>query len=381
VYAVLTTYSRGVLLALLASLLGMVALALRARLPLVAPGLRPPALALAVLLLGLETAVVLGAGSMLPGRLEQTGDDLEQRLAHWRAGLSLLDGAGDWLLGLGLGRLPAHHSRRVPGAGYPGRLDWDTDAQGRARLWLSGPSSGAERAPDFALTQRVRLAPLAATGPGTAGLAGASSGAGYSVRWRASPESGAATRLRFSLCERHLLYSARCQTATARAAAGVRTLRLQGPAFERSGGVLAISVLEAGQRVRLQSLELLDPHGRQRLRNTGFEARLQHWWPIAQGQFQPWHIDSLYLELLIERGLLGLAVFGAWVAWAVHGMARALHGVAEPTRQAGQRLAWVLSGAVLGLLVLGAVVGLMDSPRVALLAMLCLWFSEHKGSP
>ena len=42
--------------------------------------------------------------------------------------------------------------------------------------------------------------------------------------------------------------------------------------------------------------------GRPLLRNGDFDRGLAHWLPAAQSYFVPWHIDSLALESLIERG-------------------------------------------------------------------------------
>jgi hypothetical protein len=364
VYAALTTYSRGVVLALMLALAWMLALAVHRQLALRAHGVdrRGAVLAVALLLAG-EAALVLGGGALLPKRLAQSGEDLMGRVAHWQAGLLLLHTPADWLLGLGLGRLPAHYSRAVPGGEFPGQAAWAQDAQGGSRLLLSSPASRGERAADFGLTQRVHLQPDGS----------------WTLRWRATPlatsvSSDAAARLRFSLCERHLLYTARCRSAVVATGPVEQTAVLSGASYVRRGGVLSVSVLGAGQQVQLHSLQLLDPQGRQRLHNSAFTEQLHHWWPIAQGHFQPWHIDNLYLEWLIERGLLGLLVLLAWVVWAARHLRRGLRSAID----AEQRMAWVLSAALPGVLLLGALVSLMDNPRVALLAMLCMWATEPK---
>jgi hypothetical protein len=350
-----------VALAVLIALGGMLALALWLGLRPAAPGVgRGVAVAAVLLLLGAEAALVLGGGAVLQGRLAQASADLGSRSAHWRSGLGLLRTPLDGLLGLGMGRLPAHYSRSVPGGEYPGQAVWHRDAHGRAELRLRSPESRPERAAAFGLNQRVRLQ--------TEGR--------YTVRWQlgdaAAGVSGESPLLLWRLCERHLLHDGRCQQAVARAGAGVQMLRLQGPDFERTGGVLSVTALGAAQVVHLQRAELLDPQGRPVLRNTAFSQQLRHWWPSAQGHFEPWHIDNLYLELLIERGLLGLVVMGAWLLWA----ARQLLGRLRQRED----LAWALSGALLGLLALGGVVSLLENPRLALLAMLCMWLAEPKES-
>jgi len=128
---------------------------------------------------------------------------------------------------------------------------------------------------------------------------------------------------------------------------------------------LAISATRAGQQVRLYALELTDPSGKQVLRNTDFSKHMQHWLPAAQGHFLPWHMDNTYLEVLLERGGLGLLAMALLVAWAAWNLWAGL--------RAKDTLAWVLAGALLGMLALGVVISVMEVPRVALILWLLVW--------
>ncbi|PZO19652.1 MAG: hypothetical protein DCF26_05065 [Burkholderiales bacterium] len=103
------------------------------------------------------------------------------------------------------------------------------------------------------------------------------------------------------------------------------------------------------------------------LRNTAFTAGLQHWFPMALGQFQPWHTDNLYLDVLIERGVVGLMVLAMWAVWAGAGLWRG--------RRSADALAWVLAGSIVGMLSLGAVISVTEVPRVALILVILLWSS------
>ena len=47
------------------------------------------------------------------------------------------------------------------------------------------------------------------------------------------------------------------------------------------------------------------------LANCDFATGLGHWYPAAEDYFLPLHIDNLALEILIERGGLGLAVLAS----------------------------------------------------------------------
>ena len=73
----------------------------------------------------------------------------------------------------------------------------------------------------------------------------------------------------------------------------------------------------------------------------------------------PWHIDNFYLELLIERGLLGLALTLLLMACALW---RLVFGQAR-----GHGLAPYLAASLSGVMVVGLVSSVMDVPRVAFL--------------
>ena len=85
---------------------------------------------------------------------------------------------------------------------------------------------------------------------------------------------------------------------------------------------------------------------------------------MAQGHFRPWHIDNLYLELLIERGVLGLATFLLLLAFALRNLQISL--------DAGLAFAPFLAASLFGALLVGAVSSILDVPRVALLVVLLL---------
>lgn len=53
------------------------------------------------------------------------------------------------------------------------------------------------------------------------------------------------------------------------------------------------------------------------LRNSVFSLGQRYGNSVVDANFLPWHMDNLFLELLIERGLLGLAVLAAVAACAL----------------------------------------------------------------
>jgi hypothetical protein len=126
--------------------------------------------------------------------------------------------------------------------------------------------------------------------------------------------------------------------------------------------MLAVSLETAGATADIDNLQLTNALGRELLANGDFSRQLAHWLPAAQGYYVPWHIDNLYLELLIERGLLGAMVVGALVAWA---LASAIWTPA-PTNP----LQPYLAAGLFGSLVVGLVSSVLDVPRVALIFLL-----------
>jgi O-antigen ligase len=98
------------------------------------------------------------------------------------------------------------------------------------------------------------------------------------------------------------------------------------------------------------------------LRNGGFSDRLAHWFPVAQGYFLQWHIDNLYLELLIERGPAALLAFVAAIGWTLRRL------MTPPGRDA--MLAPFLAASLCGVLLVGLVSSVFDAARPQFL----MWF-------
>ena len=372
IYAVLTTYSRGVYLAVAIALVALTVLAHRYR--FVSPDdsvWHRRAMAFLLAALVAEILVVLLGGSFMSDRLGKSGLDFSSRLAHWQRGIGLLQTPSQWALGLGIGRLPAHYSAHTAEGALPGQIRWVRgDGGGRSQVALHGPAR-PDVSGELALVQRVDLVP----------------GGAYRVHLRARVESPA--RLVVQLCEQHLLYTFQCQRRVPHVLAprdpadGWIELPLRGPAFASSGlrstlrgGVFSIAVLEADAPVRLDAVELIDPRGRQVLKNQDFAQGPKYWSSIADGNFLPWHIDNLFLEILIERGLLGLFSLAAVGVGALVLVARGV------VRQ--RRLALVIGISISAAFLVGAVVSFMEIPRVSfmlwlLLAVAPLTLDEQDG--
>jgi hypothetical protein len=121
----------------------------------------------------------------------------------------------------------------------------------------------------------------------------------------------------------------------------------------------AISMDTPGGEVDIDSLQLTGSMGQELLSNGDFSHQLAQWLPAAQFYFVPWHIDNLFLELLIERGWVGVIALGTLVAWAL--------GCSVWPRKSTNTTSPYLAAGLVGALVVGLVSSFLDVPRVALL--------------
>ncbi|KQP23135.1 hypothetical protein [Pseudorhodoferax sp. Leaf267] len=371
-YVCLTTFARGVYGAVLGGLAVAAVLVRRQR---AVPQPPPPpwrarANAWLRVALVLEVAGMALVSSFLVGRLGDMDNDFGSRWAHWTRGLAVLQSPADWLGGVGLGRLPARYAAlgrtgELPGAAEL-RHSEPPEAPGRF-LRLYGPATRLQLAGRYALTQQVEAVP------------------GVPYRVALDVRAPRTTRLRIQVCERHLLYAADCQyrDLVQRGRAGSTwqrvELELAGPSI--TGGprlaprlvVLSLAVTWPGTAIDIDNLRLSAGTPTELLDNGGFESGLAHWFPVVRAYFLPWHIDNLYLETLIERGAVGLALLAALVAMAWW---RLVFGAAREAQAAPYLAAALASGCALGL-----VSSVMDVPRIAFLFLLLAFWSLHLPAP
>lgn len=78
-----------------------------------------------------------------------------------------------------------------------------------------------------------------------------------------------------------------------------------------------MTVLDADAAAELDDVSLQDADRAEQPRNGEFSQQLAHWFPVANVHFLPWHIDNLYLEVLIERGMTGAVMFMLMIGVAV----------------------------------------------------------------
>ena len=376
-YACLTTFSRGVYLAVAGSLVLLAMLLWAQKTDFntreflsrmwrrhVPDGWRAKGGAILGLALVAEIVAVAVGGSFMTERLTSTDRDLGSRFEHWRHGLDLLDTPGSWLLGVGLGRLPANYAAHVPGGEFSGSV------KGRDELGpggtingfvtVRGPATRKVLGAQYALTQRVTMASI---GPHR-----------VSLEVRVTKQAD----VYLELCERHLLYDGTCQTAFLRVFPGKTawqafTLPLDGPAslggpwYAPRLGMFSLSVGNAGGVADFDNILLTGPQHEKLLENGGFSSGLAHWFPAAQSYFVPWHLDNLFLEILVERGLAGLLLMVALMTYALWAtvIARARSLPMSP----------YLAASLCAALLVGLVSSFMDVPRVAFLYLLLTLYS------
>lgn len=288
-------------------------------------------------------------------RIARSGQDMGSRIKHWQHGLELLHSTPDWWLGRGLGRLPSNYSASVEGENFSGDASLraeNVDGGGSNRfVTLHTPANLNDLSGSYALTQRVEL------------LRDSEKLLSMDVRVQDPVE------LTVQLCQRHLLYDRDCQGATVRVesregAWQTQVVPLHGPSLVSDHRTLsrlltfALSVDTPGGEVDIDNVRLTSALGQELLHNGDFSHQLAQWLPAAQFYFVPWHIDNLYLELLIERGWLGVLVSGTLIAWA---LART---VWKP--RSTSLTAPYLAAGLLGGLIVGLVSSFLDVPRVAL---------------
>jgi hypothetical protein len=372
-YACLTTFSRGVYGAVLGSLLLLIVLLRWRRLPYLHIRWRTLAGVALTLALALEVAAVLGLGSYMRERIGSSDRDLDSRRQHWHNGAGLMHGPADWLLGIGAGRLPAAYAREVPRREFPGEVQFigATGPQEAAFVRVLGPKTRSDIDGLLALTQRVALTPV---GPHQVA---------FDVR------AAAQTDVYLSLCELHLLYPRQCQSAWMRVPPtgsqwrrGVALLR--GPSLDPGSalaprqGVFSVSIFDADRQVDIRNFSLVGLNRAELLANRDFAEGMARWFPSAQGYYVPWHIDSLWLEVLIERGVVAMLAFAICMALAVW----CLVGAVLRRGAAVDPIAPFLAASLCGGLCVGLVSSVMDVPRVALLLMLLAMFAvEISNAP
>ena len=320
-------------------------------------------LALALLL---EVFAVVGLGTFLRERMAATDNDFQGRRQHWSQGVGLMDEPSDWLAGIGAGQLPRGYATRVAGLEFPGDVAWQRAPAGSGVVRLLGPRTRDDIDGLMLLNQRVAIHP------------------GHWHRVDLAIRATAPAQLYLRVCESHLLYVRHCQVGGLVVTPGASAWQQlstvvsgqvlsAGERWWPRGAVFSIAVVNAGGAVEIGHAALTAPDGARLLANGDFSNGLAHWLPTAMGYYVPWHIDNLYLDVLVERGLPALLAFVCCAAIVLGRLARA--------GRRGPAFAPFLAASLGGALCAGLVNSVMDVPRVAMLMLLVIIAGAELGAP
>lgn len=360
IYAVVTTFSRGVLVASAVGVLWLHGLAVRPVWRQVSPHRRLMHGWIAGALTLWWLALVVSA-SFAVSRLEQSTADAVGRWRHWGQQLTLMTSTTHWVAGLGLAQVPAAYSASTGSAEMAGRARWVPPAAGLpAHLLLAGPPTRADLGGAFGLNQAVSW--------------GSSGPDGFALTARSNRD----LTVRISRCDQWLFHPMQCESLDVNwpASLGVVTRSWEWPASapKPPGGAarsrvpqqVTLSVLSPGAEIRVFEVRWRQAGKTMTGRNWQFTEGLSGWWPVATRHFVPWHSDNLFLEVGLERGVVGLIIFGGMALWAL---------------RSGAALRWAgLHAAVGSMALLGLLISAHEFPRVAFLLHFLLGWTLLLGS-
>lgn len=308
---------------------------------------------------------IFAGGSYMSERFSTGGQDFGGRWAHWKLGRDLLSGAGDWSLGKGLGRFPANHFLVGNPEQIPGDFRLRQEAGG-AYLTLAGGKHVNGWGELLRVSQRV-------SPPGRTAV--------VTARVRA-PQT---VSLHFEVCEKHLLYNQSCliRQVQVKGAVGVWQavrVELKGNPVSRGDWVaprlvaFSVAMESRGGMADLDDVSLVGGAGQSLLANGDFSAGMAHWFFSSDRHHMPWHIKSMFMHVLFDQGLVGLALWGLLLASALWRVS--LGGARR------HPLAPALAASLIGFVVVGLFDSLLDVPRVAWLFYLLLLVAlTLRGSP
>ncbi|MDN3919642.1 hypothetical protein [Roseateles violae] len=312
------------------------------------PGWRDRGLLFGGLLLAASVISALAGGAYLRDRVSNWRQDLQVRFDHWNEGLAMLQTPQDWLLGKGAGRFVANHFFTGPAAQHTGDYRLKSGTDGRFYLVLSGGKHVLGYGELFRVSQRI--APPQGE-----------------VLLRARVRATQDVSLQAEICERHLLYIQNCLGGVlgAKAKPGEwQELSLPLGRAPAMGGAwyaprlisFAIAMNQPGSVAEIAALRLSDVSGRELLANADFSDGMAHWFFSSDRHHLPWHAKSLGLHVLLEQGLIGVALLTLLVLLALW---RLSFG-----RGREHVLAPALVASLLGFLAVGLFDSLIDAPRI-----------------
>lgn len=180
------------------------------------------------------------------------------------------------------------------------------------------------------------------------------------------------------LCEKTLLYSLKCESATLQSdsnvtqwtdvQATINGRELGGQAKGRRARPVSFSLYKRQNNtyVDIDNIRLLDPAGVNIIANGDFSHGQARWYFTVDDHLS-WHIKNMWLHILFEQGWFGLVLMMALVIYMLKQLGRAAW--------AGNPHPLMILSSLLGLLVIGVNDSLFDAPRLTLLFWMLVFFS------
>lgn len=350
VYAGLVTFARGGYLGLAAAMLVLAAGMVLARGSKAAFPRRRGASVL-ILLVAAAVALPVISGSFIQSRFAQSGTDLGIRLAHWKSALAMIGADGySKIFGMGLGTFPATYYLQNPQGIRPGNYRFERE-DGNPFLRLNPGASYfiGQKADVLAATHYVLSLDLRSISPSPAKLA-------------------------IHLCEKHVLYSFRCQALQFASIPGRpgwehRELIFTSGEVGRDGRPAVLSFASPGTPVAIDvdNVHLTAPDGSELLANGSFRDGADRWFFTTDNGW-PWRVENLWLQVLFEQGWLGVTLLGLLVV-------RQLYRLVGPVRR-GDLFALGLLASLAGVLTVGLFGSVLESPRLAMMFFVLIFASE-----
>jgi hypothetical protein len=357
-YATMVTFSRGGQVVFLFVVVATALLLLGTRQASLRPsGARFVAWVKVLILVG-GVCVVAAAVLMAPyatSRFQRLGEDAALRSHHWQEGIGFSHGgAAAAAFGNGLGSFGRESYIQGDPRTRPGMFTLYTD---QAEHWL-----GSQPGSLSYLDQRIDVQyaePLL-----------------LSARMRSVDGKG----MQVFVCEKDLVQSRQCGSATLRAPASDQWQRVEVtfslPTNPQAGWPprpLRLTLFNGGRgAVELDDISLKSADGRELLRNGGFEAASSHWL-YSSDQHLTWHLKNLWLQVYFESGWAGVLAHAVLLLCALVGVWRA-----APT-SSPYCLAFAM--ALLAFQGVGLIDSVIDSPRfLQLYLSLALLACSFKGA-
>ena len=298
-------------------------------------------------------------GPYIQSRFATVSEDLDARLDHWKEALDIKsDDILTSVFGMGLGSYPRATYLYHLGKGMPQTFRYVHD-RGNTFLHLGTGDSNLYILQNVALTQ-----------PGK-----------YLIEASIRTENTTGTLVAL-LCEKTLLYSLKCESATLRSVSKERRwtdvqasidVGEIGQVGHRARPV-TFSIYnfndkhnpEKNSSVDIDNIRLIDQAGVDIMANGDFSQGQARWF-FTVDDHMSWHIKNMWINILFEQGWCGLALMTILIIYTLKKLGKAAWS--------GSALPLIILSSLSGFLVVGLSDSLFDAPRLTLLFWMLVFFS------